>query len=319
MSEIRKAFLEKKPVQGEIPKRPFFPVRKKRDLSHIEEAPERRSVLVILLWVFFFATLAYVILFSPYHRIETVRVSGTRDVSSEEVKDFILRELSGKYWKCIPKDDYFLVRKDRIRSDLLTAFPKLSDVTIATSFPRRMDVAVTERDLLLLWCSGGPCFLLAPDGTPHEARFAEEDANRPFVRSIVDESAEPVRTGDVILSGSDMTAYFTLEKSLRDEFSLDPVSVVSTPSRVSRELRFTTGEGWDLLVDLSLPPEKTLAALRLLFAKELPAEKRADLRYVDLRTENRAVYTMKDVPAPVVEPPVDAVPPKEDAKKKGKK
>ncbi len=319
MSEIRKAFLEKKPVQGEVPKRPFFPVRKKRDLSHIDATPEGRPVVVIVLWMLFAATFAYVVLFSPYHRVGTVRVSGTRDVSSEEVRAFVLRELSGSYWGFIPKDDYFLVRKDRIRSDLLTEFPKLKDVAISTSFPRRVDVSVTERDRLLLWCSGGPCFLLASDGTPHEARYAEEDANQPFVHSIVDESAEPVTDGATILSGDDMAAYFTLEKAFHDEFSLDPVPVASTPSRVSRELRFTMGEGWDLFVSLSLAPEKTLSALRLLFAKELPPEKRTDLRYVDLRTENRAFYTVKGAPAPVVitaDQLAAPVPPKDENKNK---
>jgi hypothetical protein len=59
----------------------------------------------------------------------------------------------------------------------------------------------------------------------------------------------------------------------------------------------TTSEGWELYVSTELPIASTLDALSLLFEKELPPEKRAGLRYIDMRIENRVYYAFKDAPA----------------------
>jgi hypothetical protein len=317
MSDIQKAFLEKKPPREESSKKPFFALRKKRDLTHIGRASGRKPFLVIFLWAIFLATASYALIFSPFDRIDSTTVAGTHDISEHRIRQFVSREISGKYLKLFPKDTFFLIRKSRIESRLLEAFPKISMVTIETRFPRSMDIMISERDRLLLWCSAGPCFLLGDDGEPKEARFTEEAENTPFVLSIVDESARPVKWGESVLSADDIDSFFHIEKSLREDLRLDPSPVTMTPSGVSREVRFRVGEGWDVFVDLSLPSEKTIATLKLLLTKELLVEKRPNLRYVDLRTENRAFYAWKDAPAPaVITPQADAVPPKEERKKR---
>lgn len=316
MADIRKAFLEKKREHQKSLQRQSPLPRNGRRKIFSDRPAERKPLFVVFLWMTFFGTVAYALFFSPFHRADTIEVQGTRDISSERIRQFVMQELSGKYWRIFPKDDFFLVRSDRIASRLSEAFPKIADVMVERRFPRSVRVVLSERDYLFLWCSGGPCFLLTPDGMPHEARFAEQEENRPFVRFLIDESARPVEWGESVLPAEDMAAFFSIDRALREEFALDPSPASVTPSRISREARFETGEGWSVLISLAASPERTISTLRLLLAKELPEGKRRNLRYVDLRTEGRVFYSWKEDPISAVVTPDPVVPPEKETKKR---
>ncbi len=316
MADIRKAFLEKKREHQKSLQRQLPPSRNGRRKSFPDRPVERKPFFVVFLWIIFFGTVAYALFFSPFHRVDTIEVQGARDIPSERIRQFVMQEISGRYWKIFPKDNFFLVRTDRIASRLSESFPKIADVTVETRFPRGIRVVLSERDRLFLWCSGGPCFLLSPDGLPHEARFAEQEENHPFARFLIDESARPVEWGESVLSPEDIGAFFSIDRALRGEFTLDPSPVSVTPSRISREARFETGEGWSVLVSLAVSSERTISTLRLILAKELPEGKRGNLRYVDLRTEGRVFYAWKEDPISAVVAPDPVVPPEKETKKK---
>lgn len=316
MADIRKAFLEKKREHQESLHRQLSPSRNGRRRVLPDRSVKRTPIFVASLWMIFFGTVAYALFFSPFHRVDTIEIQGARDISSERIRQFVEQELSGKYGGIFPKDDFFLIRSNRIGAHLSEAFPKIANVTVETRFPRSVRVVLSEQDHLFLWCSGGPCFLLSPDGMPHDARFAEQEENRPFVRFLIDESARSVEWGKPVFPAEDMAAFFFIDQAFRGDLSLDPSPISMTPSRISREARFETGEGWSVLVSFAVPPEQTIATLRLLLAKELPVEKRMNLRYVDLRTENRVFYAWKNEPAPVVAASEPVVSPEKETKKK---
>jgi cell division septal protein FtsQ len=246
------------------------------------------------LWLVLLSVAAYTVFFSDFHAVSDIEISGTRDVSADTLDAFIRNGLSGKRLRVFPKGNFFSVPTAAMEQDLLRAFPKLRSVSVSRRFPDGLGVNVVEHDRLLLWCSGGPCYLLDDEGRASEARFAETEGNEPFLIRIIDVGGRPVRLGEPLLPAESVSSVFRLEHGLREDSGIAVTRPFFSPSRVSDELRVVTEEGWELSMNLDIDPDKTIASLRLVLEKEVPQEKRTSLRYIDLRTENRAFFTYKD-------------------------
>lgn len=270
----------------------FFPDRKSRKplLERGKSARVGPGRGMVLLWVSLVCVFVFTVLFSDFHVIRTVSVSGAGDVPSETIQTYVRNGLSGKRYGIFSRDNFFSAPVSEIRRGLSREFPKLKAVSITRRFPDRISVEVTERERLLVWCSGGPCYLIGENGQASDAVFAETAENEPFLVRVIDESARPVTIGDPLLSPETAEAILRLEKKLRENTDFGITAPFRSPSRVSGEIRVMTTQGWDLLMSLDIAPDKTIASLRLVLEKEIPIEKRPSLRYVDLRTENRAFF-----------------------------
>ncbi len=285
----------------------FFPDRQSRKPLLVREKPDRNRVGwgMISLWVVLISVIVYTVFFSDFHSVRKVTVSGTKDVSPAAVDSFVRSRLSGRRFGIFPRDNFFSAPIASLEQETLLEFPKLSRVSIARRFPDGLSVDVAEKDRLLLWCSSGPCYLVGDDGMAAEAQFADTEENRPFLTRILDESARPVEIGERLMAPETVRGVLLLEAGLRERSGIGIVPPYFSPSRVSDELRILTDEGWELLVSVDVEPEKTIASLRLVLEKEIPQEKHPSLRYIDLRTENRAFFTYKDATPPQDGPTVE--------------
>ncbi|MEI7750208.1 MAG: FtsQ-type POTRA domain-containing protein [Candidatus Moraniibacteriota bacterium] len=274
----------------------FLPDRKVRKPLLVREKPERSGGILwgmMLLWMFFLSVAAYTLFFSDFHTIRTVEVSGTKDVSSEKIEAFVRERLAQKALRVFPQDNFFLVPTDSLGRDLLRAFPKLASVSVSRDFPSGIRIGATERDRILLWCSGDSCFLIGDDGVAQDASSAETPENEPFLLRVYDDSAGLVDIGKPLFEMKSARAIIRLATELPDRgFTI--ALPFHSPSSVSDEVRITTEEGWDILVNLAIDPGKTIASLQLVLDKEIPADRRSALRYIDLRTENRAFFAYRD-------------------------
>lgn len=274
----------------------FLPDRKSRKPLLVREKPRAAGIGwgIRFLWVTLICVTVFTVFFSDFHVIRTVEIRGTKDVPVEKVEAIVRARLSGRMLYVFPRDNFFSVPFKLIKEDLVREFPKFRRVSLSRHFPDMLVVEVTERERLPLWCTGSSCFLLDDSGRISDARFAETPSNEPFLIRIVDDSGTPVTIGEEIMSSESVAAVLLLEELLRNRS--DGIAIVvpfHSPSHVSDEVRVTTSEGWDILASLDIAPEKTVASLRLVLEKEIPAERRPLLRYVDLRTENRAFFSFR--------------------------
>lgn len=274
----------------------FLPDKKARKPLLVREKPIRSGAGwgTVFLWAVSLSVAVFTVFFSDFHTVRTIDVSGTRDVPADRIESFVRERLSGKRFRIFPGDNFFLIPAVSLEKDLLLEFPKLKSVSVSREFPDKVKIEVSERDRIFLWCLDGPCFLVSDDGTAEDARFAETPENDPFLLHVVDESNRSVIIGEPLFSEKSSDAILLLERSLREHGNIGITTLFRSPSRVSDEVRITTEEGWDLLVSLDIDPGKTIASLQLVLVKEIPADRRSALRYIDLRTENKAFFAYKD-------------------------
>lgn len=247
-----------------------------------------------LLWVVFLGAIIYTIFFSPFHALGDLSVSGNRDIPVERIEHFIREEWSKPLLAVFPGNNFFLFHTGRMEALLLHRFPKLETVEMRKTFPNRLSVVVSERERILLFCVSEDCFLVDDDGRAADVTDAIRVENESFLVRVEGMSGVETETGTILFDPGFSDIALRLERGLREELELPVVFPIMMPSRVSGELRFRMQAGWEVYTSSDILPEKTLATLRLVLEEELPEEKRERLRYIDLRTENRAFYAFEE-------------------------
>ena len=271
--------------------------RSKQDIrvrKHTED--ERHRGLprwVWVLWVLFLGSMAYAVFFSPFHTLTDMTVYGNRDIPADRIEDRLREEWSRPITGFLPGDNFFLFRTGRMERDLLERFPKLETAEVRKTFPDGVEIVISERNRIPLFCSREKCFLIDADGRARDAGNALLPENGPYLVRIEDASGQEVAEGDAVLDPSLPDTVLRLEREFREGLGFSLRSPIVMPSRVAREFRFRTETGWEIYVSPDILPEKTVGTLRLVLEKELPEERREKLRYIDLRTENRAFYAFE--------------------------
>lgn len=250
--------------------------------------------LAVVVWIFFLGVAVYTVIFSEFHRVERITLSGLREIPSDRVDGYVREALFQRRFRVLSRGNLFVLGSRQLEEDILRRFPKFSAVEVRRLFPNAIDVTVSERYRILLFCSGDSCYLSDTDGNAIDPAFAYLSENEPFIIRLEDESGRAVSLGEPLYPADFPDRVSRLERGIREEAGLALSATVRTPSRVAHELRFRTDAGWEILVSTDIDPGKTLASLRLVLERELTPQRRERLRYVDLRTENRAFYAFQD-------------------------
>ncbi|OGI21300.1 MAG: hypothetical protein A2808_01390 [Candidatus Moranbacteria bacterium RIFCSPHIGHO2_01_FULL_55_24] len=292
-------FRKKKP--GAFHKNVFLPKRKekraKRGASEEKTGRPGMFFLSLFLWLVFLGTLGYLLLVSPLLLLERFSVSGNSRVSTEKLEDFFSQATSDTWLGVFSAKNYLLFRTEKFSAALLETYPEIRSARVEKRFPASLFLRVEEREAGVLWCSGGPCYLLDEENRTRESRaiigLPEE---RLPVYTVIDKSGLPVDLGQPVFSYPFSTRLLALYSLLDERFGIKLEKESVTPSRFSDEVRFRAEGGYELYVNTSLEPQETIDSLALFFDGELPQEKLGELAYIDLRTENRIYYAFKNAP-----------------------
>lgn len=266
--------------------------RQKSPAQHQRRTWSLWMVGYAFLWASFVGLVIFVLFFSSFLRIEQKDISPVEFVSKGDITEVIDVALSGKLFGILPNDTLLIsfMRRHSVERKLLETFPMFRNVTISFLFPATIVLKIEERNTRLVLCSGGPCFFVDERGIAFDAAPAPHNQDMTGMLTVVDMSAKSVSWQDTLFSKDFLQIFPSLRQKLHDELGLEIFSVAETPSRFSDELWFQSTDGWELRMSAMVPLEKSIRALRLLFAKTLSEGDRKNLDYIDLRTENRIFY-----------------------------
>ena len=272
------------------------------------------------LWVLFFGTLFYTAFFSTFFLTGDPRITGMNEISEDVLRGFIDRELSRKYLRIFPRQNFFLVQPQDLEERLRLEYPLLAFASVTRVFPNSLSVEVTERKKIILWYSGDECYLIDEEGVAHDSTRALLPENMPYVLSITDMSQRQVALGEKVFDADYGVFAIQTNELFPAQLGLGLEPRYTTVSRFADELRIKTDEGWEAYFGTGIPIEASLSMLKLLMEKELPKEQRLKLAYIDLRAENRAYYAFREGEnLTVVPPPMPVEEKKADTLSKKKK
>jgi cell division septal protein FtsQ len=290
------AFWKKKNKRVELElrapkKRRSFFEKKEKSLPNLVFS---RIIFRLLALIFIGATI-YVLFFSPFLEIKKISLEGIDELKYEDVHNKINENFSGKYLHFIPKNNLILILGNKIESDLLENFKKISSVEIKKNFPDGITVRINERKELLVWCSNDPCYIIDENGFAFaQADFESEEIKQNNLLTLRDSSGKEVHVGEKVLDEYYINFVVSLKDELLKETGITITGEYQTGSRIAEEVKVQTDEGWGIYFSSSLPMENSLRTLTTFLGKEIDQEKRGKLEYIDLRAENKVYYKFKD-------------------------
>lgn len=243
----------------------------------------------------FFLAAAYAVFLSPFLEIQKIKISGTSELSQEEVFNEVKSLYNGKYLKLIPKSNLILFSEKQAENSLLDHFRKIKSAEVKKIFPGVLSVRIEERKSLILWCSGEECFIIDEKGVA----YTRVDLNSPEVSQnnlikVVDTSARPVVIGEDILSEDYVIFLMSLREELKKNSDFSISGEWKTPSTVAEEAEAAASEGWRIYFSAKIPPAKSMRTLKTFLQEEMKDGKREKLEYADLRVENKVYFKLKE-------------------------
>lgn len=252
-----------------------------------------RAIFVFLTVIFVIAC-AWVIFFSPFLQINDISLEGVQVLSRDEIMSNIAESYSGKYMGILPKNNLLLFPEQLVMRNLGGRFRKISEIKVERKFPNIVKITIKERDALLVWCSGGPCYIIDENGYAYSgADFESPELQQNNLVVVTNTSAKPVDLGQQVFKKDYIDFINKARTDLAEEQGFDMSGECSTPSALAEEVSCKTKDNVGIFLSMGLPLGETMKTLALFLKKELPDNDRNKLEYLDLRFENRVYYKLK--------------------------
>lgn len=207
--------------------------------------------------------------------VEKTIVSGEEKITKEEIEFLVEKRLENKILFFTTKSIWAVDTK-QIKEDILGAFPQVADVKVKKSFFDAVSVQVTERKALALWCEDKICFLLDDEGVIFEEASSESD----FIIIEGGKLADELFLGKTVVQKEKLAQILEIKSRLAEvaKISIEMVTVLS-----EERLNVKTTEDWEIYFNFKGDLNWQVTELAVALEKQISAEKRRGLEYVDLR------------------------------------
>jgi len=143
---------------------------------------------------------------------------------------------------------------------------------VSRGFLDAIIVSLVERQGMAIWCQAENCFLIDKAGVIFES--VKESSDLLELRNS--EYRENIALGEVVLSSEKMSQIIQIKGGL--DFPVIRVLLVS-----EERLNVETAEGWEIYFNLKGDLNWQLTELSLVLEKQISAQERTELQYIDLR------------------------------------
>lgn len=207
--------------------------------------------------------------------VEKVVINGEEKIVRENIKSLVDGGLENKALFLDTKS-IFAVDTDQIKADILAAFPQVASAEVRKSFFDTVNVEITERSAVAVWCyENKECFLLDEKGIIFEE--ASKDSGLLLI--------ETDRTPEKVVLGATVVPQEKVSQALTIQFKLNNLLQISavTAKILDERLDVLTRESWTIRFNLKGDLDWQMTELKLTLEKQISPEKRRELEYIDLR------------------------------------
>ena len=94
------------------------------------------------------------------------------------MREVVSNNLQEKYFWFLPHDTFFLLSERQVAENLSQRFRKIRVARVEKIFPNQLRIQIEERETLLVWCSGGPCFYIDEQGVAYDGYDGARNGQR---------------------------------------------------------------------------------------------------------------------------------------------
>ncbi|PSO44820.1 MAG: hypothetical protein BRC23_00085 [Parcubacteria group bacterium SW_4_49_11] len=257
----------------------------KKSTPQRKARPRLRRVMLLVVLVMLAVGGVYGLNRWEYVHVSTVKIEGDKRVRTNQLRDYILRNLGDKRWNILQSRAITFVPVGRLQRQVKEEFPLIKTVDISRTPPATLTVEITERTTIATQCHAR-CYQIGENGRAIK-RVPKSDVTNPKLVG-----SEEVGLGERVLSGREARWLRTIKTQL-DEFvdlSVSKFVIDATFEDQIQIVHVHVEEGYYLKFDSLTPVRHQIRVLPTIFTERLPSEKRKKLEYIDLRIKNRVYY-----------------------------
>ncbi len=273
--------------------------RKKHIKNKIHGARPKKSIFRKLwFWLAFLVlllvlTAVYFLVFYPGLQVENIIISGNKKVDSKDLQAIIEEKINNKIFSVVGFEVFsksiFLVNSEKISQDVLDAFHTIGKVSVIRKFPKALDVEIFERDAAGIFCRGeNQCFMIDQNGIIYQEVIPSQmDFHWTIIRQTLSDGN--IFAGEKVVAQNIIDSISKIQKDLRDNYKIDlKEAMISSPVR----LNITTDKNWQIYFDLGQGYDISaqIKKMDLLLSGGISADSMKNLRYIDVRPKDKAIY-----------------------------
>ncbi len=276
--------------------------RKVHVRSKIHRTKPRESILrkrwfwITVLCVLLTVSVIYFVLFYSGFQVNNIDISGNQKISGLDIKGIASDEAYKEFfsfagWRVASKS-ILLVRTGKIINQISQRFPAIEKVEVRKKMFQSLTIIITERAPVAVFCpindglENNVCYFMDNAGVIFEP-VSELPNDRIIVRKNI--TGNKLIAGIAVVQKDSMDLLLKLEKSMRDNFEITiKEATITSPIKLS----VTTDEGWKIYFNLgdNSDADIELAKLSLLLKGGITDKERENLKYIDLKPKDRAIF-----------------------------
>ncbi len=241
----------------------------------------------------FLGILLWVLIWSPFLRVEQIVLAGDAGPDGDLILKQARENLSQEFLFIFPRDHILYLYFQKVpEPDFLFNFPRLASLQAHLSLPSTLVLAVSQRQPIALWCAGEgeaeKCFWIDQEGVI----FADSLPVRGRAISLVirNESSRVVTLGQQVLSPKIMQFLF----ELYSQFEKDNIGISEF---LPGDTYYSGFKGvspldWELIFLPEGDARYLAQNIRLVLSERLQ-EKISALEYIDARLVSRIFYKLR--------------------------
>lgn len=278
-------------VSGKAYRNPYL---NKRHLPTRTKAPK----IKITIGVLSILGMLGVILFHPYFNIKQISIIGAEKVSSVALNNLTSQVLNTKRWWLFNGRNYFSADTNGIEEKINQNYA-LEDLKIKTAFPSGLKIIIKEKPAALLLQNSlaqlndepkNYYYLIDGEGKIIQEVNPEEINNAAYLTLLMLKFQEnknfPIN--ETIIAPATVKFLTFLQEKIPEKTKIN-LSFAELADEEGRVVNLTTTEGWRVIVDRQNDWEKQMQVLTI-FLRDKIKDNRKNLRYIDVRYENRSYY-----------------------------
>ncbi|OGZ17935.1 MAG: hypothetical protein A2Z78_01885 [Candidatus Nealsonbacteria bacterium RBG_13_36_15] len=248
--------------------------RKPRRFKRKKSILRNRFFWLGILTTLIIGAIFYFLFFLETFQVKQTIITGENKVSKENIKLLTEKKLENRLLFFKTKS-IFLINTTEIKSDILDSFPQIAEVIARREIPDTIDINVTERSGLAVWCKKENCFLVDNKGVIFE-KAPPEETDLP---KIVDEQdRNSFNLGEKIIEEGVLKSILDIKINNNSGINIENFVILN-----SERLNIKIAEGWEIYFNLKEDISWQLTKLDLVLKEEISPERKGDLEYIDLR------------------------------------
>ena len=178
------------------------------------------TIFILILVIFY-----YILFLSDYFKIQSIQINQTKMIASNDLKDFVIKNISSNEYDVFPDDNIFLLEKENLEKLIFESFSEIETLVITKEYPKKLKIDIIEKYPLILWCRMNECFYLDKSGIV----FAKKsDINNPeydekFIKIIEEEKIEEeiIEEKNIANDDEDIINNEIISENIKNDDSLD--------------------------------------------------------------------------------------------------